>query len=485
MDILPQKQLSFAEIYADCTHFFEQDKHHFLSLLEEKLDLHALVPHSFYSHYYACNGRHRDFELCSILWAFILQRIFSIPTDTLLITFLKFSSELRDFCGFSRVPHASQLTRFKQDFLLDLQSFFHQLVDVTEPICQKIDAHKAMMTIFDTSGIEAYVTENNPKFANKIIKQLKAFKKTHQLNDSYDPYKAAYGAMPTHAKANPSIKQLYINGHFCYVYKFGMITNGLGIVRDISFYDANFLADHPDIAVEKKSDSPDEDKSLHDTKALIPVLSDFFEKHPLIVPKLFIGDAAFDSSAIYQSLLNDLKFEKAFIPLNSRGSLSYPDCPVNEHGIPCCPDNPSLPMKPEGKTRRKNGLVRFKFICPKTHWVRQQSGKYKRQCFCENPCTPSSCGRMFYVYPEKNLRAYPGTLRGTDEWQQIYKIRGVVEQSLNHFKDSFCVAGRKTRNARTLHADLLLAGITQLITVILADNIHQLQYMRSLKKLIA
>jgi hypothetical protein len=50
------------------------------------------------------------------------------------------------------------------------------------------------------------------------------------------------------------------------------------------------------------SDSPDEDKSLHDTKALIPALTDFFKKHPLIFPKLFIGDAAFDSSAIYQSL---------------------------------------------------------------------------------------------------------------------------------------------------------------------------------------
>lgn len=485
MDILPQKQLSFAEIYADCTHFFEQDKHHFLSLLEEKLDLHALVPHSFYRHYYADHGRHRDFELCSILWAFILQRIFSIPTDTLLITFLNFSKELRDFCGLNKVPHASQLTRFKQNHLLDLQSFFHQLVDLTEPICQKIDARKAMMTIFDTSGIEAYVTENNPKFANKIIKQLKAFKKNHHLSDSYDPYKAAYGAMPTHAKANSSIKQLYINGHFCYVYKFGLITNGLGIVRDITFYDANFLTDHPDIVIEKKSDSPDEDKSLHDTKALVPVLSDFFKRHPLIVPKLFIGDSAFDSAAIYQALLTDLKFEKAFIPLNSRGSLSYPDCPVNEHGIPCCPDDPSLPMKSEGKSTRKNGLVRFKFTCPKTQWVRQQSGKYKRQCFCKKPCTPSSCGRMFYVYPEKNLRAYPGTLRGTDEWQQIYKIRGVVEQSLNQFKDSFCIANRKTRNAQTLHADLLLAGITQLVTVILADNIHQLQYLRSLKKLIA
>ena len=89
MTILSQKQLSLAEIYSDCTHFFESDKHHFLSLLEENLNLHALIPHSFYQHYYRAHGRHRDFDLCSILWALILQRIFSIPTDTLLITFLK------------------------------------------------------------------------------------------------------------------------------------------------------------------------------------------------------------------------------------------------------------------------------------------------------------------------------------------------------------------------------------------------------------
>ena len=48
--------------------------------------------------------------------------------------------------------------------------------DMTEPICQKIDPSLASMTIFDTSGIEAWVTENNPKYANRIIKQLKAFK---------------------------------------------------------------------------------------------------------------------------------------------------------------------------------------------------------------------------------------------------------------------------------------------------------------------
>ena len=57
------------------------------------------------------------------------------------------------------------------------------------------------MTIFDTSGIEAQVTENNPKYANRIIKQLKlkALKKSYNLDDSYDPYKAAYGSMPVHA----------------------------------------------------------------------------------------------------------------------------------------------------------------------------------------------------------------------------------------------------------------------------------------------
>lgn len=92
---------------------------------------------------------------------------------------------------------------------------------------------------------------------------------------------------------------------------------------------------------------------------------------------------------------------------------------------------------------------------------------------------------MVYIYPEKDLRTYPGTLRGTAEWDNTYKIRTTVERSINHFKDSFGIAGRKTQNEKTLHADLLLAGITQLIGVVLADRIKQHQYIRSLKPLIA
>lgn len=127
---------------------------------------------------------------------------------------------------------------------------FDYLVDLTEPICQKIDKEKASMVLFDPSGIEAWLTENNPKHANRIIKQIKAYKKSKRLDDSYDPYKAAYAFMPSHAAVNPAIRQMYINGHFCYFYKFGIITNGLGNVRDVSFYDKYFLKTHPDILTE-------------------------------------------------------------------------------------------------------------------------------------------------------------------------------------------------------------------------------------------
>ena len=243
------------------------------------------------------------------------------------------------------------------------------------------------------------------KFDNDKYQFLSLLDEAINLDDSYDPYKAAYGSMPTHAAANPAIQQMYINGHFCYAYKFGIVTNGLGIVRDISFYNKDFLTAHPDIIVEKKSDSPDEDKSLADSKALLPVLIDFFQKHPLIEPKTFLGDAAFDTIEIYKSLFEDIVFRKAFIPLRVKLSMEGTDYTVNENGIPCCPHDSSLPMKREGsKSHLRSKLPTMKFVCPKMKWEYNPADKSKRRvCHCDNPCTTSSCGRMIYIYPEKNL----------------------------------------------------------------------------------
>ena len=182
-----------------------------------------------------------------------------------------------------------------------------------------------------------------------------------------------------------------------------------------------------------------------------------------------------------------LQASKAYIPLNARSGLENKDYSINENGVPCCPHDPSLPMKPEGsKSNLRSGIPTFKFVCPKMKWVYDKTTrKAHRQCFCENPCTSSKCGRMVYIYPEKNLRTYPGTIRGTEEWDDTYKIRTVVEREINHIKDNLCLARRRTQNEKTLHADLILAGITQLITVVLADKINHHEYIRSLKPLIA
>ena len=249
------------------------------------------------------------------------------------------------------------------------------LVDVTEPICQEIDAARSDMAVFDSSGIEAFVQENNPKYADQMIRQLKAYAKAMHYNKSYDPYKAAYSHMPSHAASSPDVKQLFINGHFCYVFKFGLITNGLGIVRHIEMYNKDYFAAHPGITVGSKTDSPDEDKSVHDARLLIPTLSDFFKKHPLINPHTFLGDSAFDSALLYRQLLtgdtfgSGRHFDRAYIPLNKRSSIASEDHVLDPSGIPCCPHDDSLTMKYECSDIKPNGLKRYKFVCPKMKQV--------------------------------------------------------------------------------------------------------------------
>ena len=143
-------------------------------------------------------------------------------------------------------------------------------------------------------------------------------------------------------------------------------------------------------------------------------------------------------------------------------------------------------MKFEGISKLCSGVTRYKSAYPKIKWTYDKdTGKHRRECHCPVPCTHSRSGRMVYIYPEKDLRAYLGTLRGIDEWDNTYKIRTVVERDIQYIKENLCLAGRHTQNKKTLHADLILAGITQLITVVLADKIHHHEYIRSLKPLIA
>lgn len=59
------------------------------------------------------------------------------------------------------------------------------------------------MLTFDTSGIELYVTQNNPKALNALIKRLKSY---YKGNPDVDPHSMAYGLMPSQAASCPDAK---------------------------------------------------------------------------------------------------------------------------------------------------------------------------------------------------------------------------------------------------------------------------------------
>lgn len=470
-------QLTLAENFNECQDIMESDTPTFFALLEEHINLGEFIPVEFYCAFHLSLGRKRDYPLKGFLSALILQKVLTIPTDSLLIILLSLCSELQDFCGFTKIPDAPLFTRFKQTFTPYLELMFSKMVDYTEPICQAIDSTLASIITVDTSGVELYVKENNPKYLNTLIRQLKTYYKD---NPNVDPYKMAYGLMPSQAASSSDAKQMYINGHFCYADKFSIVTNGLGIVRHITFLDDDFKKQHPDTEFNKKSDSPDEDKSIGDSSALKPVLQDFFKLHPDFHPTIFLGDSAFDSIDTYTFLKEDFKFKKALIPYNPRNESSLKKVGYNEYGYPLCPNDTSLVMKYCGICREKGRADRIKWICPKVHI---EKGQYI--CHCDNPCSTAKRGRTTYTYDNMNFRMFPGILRDSDEWNNLYKIRTVVERSINHFKINMCIAGRKSRNHLTTKADVYLAGIASQFTAIISHSLSYPQYIRSLKPLIA
>ena len=414
-------QISLKETFSDCQDMFIDDAPSFFQLLDGHSDISDFIPSVFYNAFYQSLGRkQRTYPLTGFLSALILQKVFSIPTDALLILFLNLCKELRDFCGFSKVPDAPLFTRFKQKFLPYIELMFQKMVDFTEPICQTIDSSLAQMLTFDTSGIELYVTENNPKTLDSLVRHI-AF-----LDD--DGFKAA----------------------------------------------------HPEIPVEKKSDSPEEDKSVGDSSSLKPVLSDFFALHPGFHPDTFLGDSAFDSIDIYGVLKNEFHFSKARIPYHPRNESTLEKVGYNSYGYPTCPKDATLDMKYAGHCHEKDRSDRDKWVCPKVHMVNREW-----VCDCKEPCSTAKKGHTAYTYENMDFRMFPGVQRDSEEWRSLYKIRTIVERTINHFKTNMCVAGRMTRNHATTKADVFLAGIASQLSVIVAYRMGCPKYIRSLKPLVA
>ena len=77
--------LSVNNISADCKNKLIEDSPSFFSLLAEHINLDDFIPPEFESAFYRSVSRTRIYPLHGFLAAFILQKIFSIPTDSLLL----------------------------------------------------------------------------------------------------------------------------------------------------------------------------------------------------------------------------------------------------------------------------------------------------------------------------------------------------------------------------------------------------------------
>jgi len=398
-------QIPLKGIYDDVVSAFEADKPKFLQMLDDYIDFEKLIPYEFSMAFYRSFGRPREYSLEGFIRLLVLQKVLGVPTDSLMLHFLSLSIELREFCGFTKVPDAPMITRFRQDFVGYLKLMFDRLVEITEPICREIDGKKADYLIYDTTGIEAYVAENNPKYLNSILSQCK---KAAKANPKINPHALAYSKMPDAAGANPFVKQQYANGHFCYAHKAGILTNGLGIVRDIAFFDDSFRIKHPEI-VHWKTDNPELDKEIGDSTSLKPVLKDFYKAHPGFSYKTFIADSAFDSYDNYGMLRDDFLFNRVAVPLNPRNS-SANHGEYDDNGVPVCPID-RTPFTYIGPAGGKNRSQRFKWVC---HMSKRIAGTSSRLCSCPTPCTDAIGGRYAYTNPDRDFRICPGIPRGTE-----------------------------------------------------------------------
>lgn len=437
-----QRQLSFMDL---CDDFLEKSYSEIISALDKYLDINEIIPNELEATYYKNTGC-PPYPLHSMVLALLIQRIFSIPTVSLLVIFLQSSYELRLFCGFREtVPDESTFSRFKNN--VDLDPIFNRLVSLTEPMCQEIDPQLANIHFLDNTGLEAYVKENNPKFIATLEHRLK---KTYPDKSTEEIIKLARSILPKHAKANNQVKLGHANGHFCYMNKAGIIVNGLGLVRGAMLFDDN----------------------ISDSASLIPLYDHYLESDHKAASYV-CADSGMDSLENFQYLVKD-RNSIPIIKRNPRNTKNLPNPDFTSTGLPTCPKDDTLIFQYDGFCKSRQ---RSKYICPKAKKV--AGGKYILHC--DDPCTDSKCGRMIYTYPKDNYRAHPPIPEGTKKWDEIYKLRIIVEQAISMLKGPLGLGNLTIRKQDTINAELKLACITQLVVALVAYRANNKDKIRSVR----
>lgn len=467
-----KNQLTFNDFMDNFDELTSEATPKLFHLFNSYIDINNLIPSSFKENYYSTVGSPREYSLSSMINFFILKNILGFSESKQLLNILRISSDIRKFCGFSKVPHESQISRFNTNYLKYINEMFHHIVNITEPMCNEINSYLASILISDTTGFEAYVKENNPKFHQTLINQAKKIAK-FKNDKNFDVDKYAQSKAPKKSTSNSDVKLAYLNGHFGYYLKGNVVTNGLGIIRHIDFYD-----DDMDF-----TNNPSNAKDLYDAKTLIPVLGNYFNIHPEFKYFYFLGDSGFDAIDNYTYLVKD-KDMIPIIPLNHRNQSNLPKPGFSPLGIPTCPYDSSLELKYDGITREKGRSDRIKYLCPKSVKC-NINGRTAYKLSCDNPCTTSKSGRVVQVSVNSDYRLNTKVPRNTQQWQDLYKIRTICERAIAQLKFCMNIKSTQLRDTRSIKSNILFAGITQLIALIIFYKSRTFSNVRAIKTLVA
>lgn len=417
------------------------------------VDIGQFIPREVNAFYYLDTGR-PPFSLESMLLALLAQKILKIPTIELLITVLELSPSLRRFCGFFKaIPDESTFCRFKQR--LGPENFKKILAQLAEETSRLLaqenkDPFAQKLLLVDTTGLKVPVKENNPKYFTSLKKKTE--KQTPKKPDA-EIYYRTLAKMPKRAKSEPRAKLTYANGHWCYNYTAALVTDGFGLIQDVILMEG-----------------------CGDAVTIKPLFNSFKEQRDISKYAIFVGDAGFDSTAVYRFLVEECSL-KPVIPVNPRNSKGLLQPGFTEHGVPLCPKDHSLTMKPDGFCKGRN---RIKWRCP---LLSKSKGKY--HLGCSDPCTNSRLGRMVYTYPKNNYRFHTLIPRNSKLWRKAYSFRYRIEQTISRIKCVMTLGSLTVSNFDSVYAELCLSSIAQQFVSLAAIYAKRLDLVQSVRKIVA
>lgn len=182
---------------------------------------------------------------------------------------------------------------------------------------------------------------------------------------------------------------------------------------------------------------------IHDSQIAIQLM----EQIPYD-PTAYVMDRGHDTREIYDHIVNE-KEALAIIPINKRGTLS-PPAAMTEDFQPMC--SGGFPLTFWGRDGD-----RLKFRCP--HVMGKVDGSHG-SAWCSN----SDYEYTLKVNVKENPRLFPGLLRDSKRFKELYSLRSSVERCNHRLKnhvilESLRSGGRKAAGSHfRICATVLLAG---------------------------